>query len=287
MISGYTLLTKSANYGSEYFHKRIKRIGIPILFWTTMATLFNLLIELKNGISLFEIDWSRLFLDLILLKSNGYMWFFYPLIIVYITVPFFNVFVQNADKTLHEKFLKVGFILVAILPITLKFVEIRGLDVFFPMGADYLYMCFAGYYLGNYELSDKSKRILYVVGFISACFICVYTYIMTLNNPLYYRLFINYTFFPCTLTSWAVFVFVKNIDWDKNKLTYLGDLLDYLPYIASLSLGIYLFQYFALCVLSKVTFFESYNLLKFLATYIVCIIAVAVMKKIPFIKKTI
>ena len=269
-----------------YFNKRIKRIGIPILFWTTMATLFRLLVELKKGISFTEIDWSDKFLDLILLKSNSYMWFFYPLIIIYITIPFFNVFVQNADKTLHKLFLKLGFILVAILPITLKFVEIKGLDVFFPMGADYLYMCFAGYYFGNYDLSSKNRRILYIIGLLSACLICVYTCIMTLNNPQYYRLFINYTFFPCTLTSWAVFVFVKNIDWNK-KLAYIGNLLNYLPYIASLSLGIYLVQYFVLCFFAKVSILESYSLLKFLVTYIFCILGVAVLKKIPFINKTI
>lgn len=281
MISGYTLLTKAQ--GEGYFNKRIKRIGIPILFWSTMSTLFLLLIELKKGVSLSNIDWFEKLLDLILLKSNNFMWFFYPLIIVYITIPFFNVFVQNADKKLHKLFLKVGFIFVTILPITLKFVEIRGLDVFFPMGADYLYMCFAGYYLGNYELSKKNRRILYFVGLISACFIFIYTYLMTLNNPQFYRFFINYTFFPCALTSWAVFVFVKKIDWNKIA----GKLLDYLPYMASLGLGIYLIQYFVLSILSKVSILQSHNLLKFLVSYIICIMVVAVMKKIPFLRKTI
>ena len=39
-----------------------------------------------------------------LLEYNGFMWFFVPLLLIYISIPFFAVFVINSNKNLLRFF---------------------------------------------------------------------------------------------------------------------------------------------------------------------------------------
>jgi len=93
MISGYFLLSNPKNMNCSYFYqKRLKKIGIPLLFWSFFY--FSLLL-LKNGeIGLNWNDW----LDLLYRGVPGlgyHLWYLYMLLGLYTITPFILTIYKN------------------------------------------------------------------------------------------------------------------------------------------------------------------------------------------------
>ena len=53
----------------------------------------------------------------VLFEYNGFMWFFVPLILIYLSTSFLAVFVLNAGRYMLKTFLIIGFILISMFNI--------------------------------------------------------------------------------------------------------------------------------------------------------------------------
>ena len=220
----------------------------------------------------------------VLFEYNGFMWFFVPLIMIYLSMPFFAVFVLNADRRLLRLFLILGLILGGIPP--LDATTRGGLSDIYLMGSRYLYFIVAGYYVGHFDLSVKTRRIIYTCSVICMLVIFGGTMLLTLYMPEHYRYFITYTNIPCTVSAIGVFTFFRYNNWN-NLLNKLKLNKNNLAYFSSFSLGIYLIQGAWFTVLGFFHICDEHILLKFFVMYVLCTGSVWVMKHVPVVRRMI
>ena len=110
------------------------------------------------------------------------------------------------------------------------------------------------------------------------------TALLSLHAHEHYSYFLSYTNLPCTLSAAAVFLFVKYHDWQR-LLTRLYIKQESLARHSSLSLGVYLIQALGFKTLDYFDMLKSAVLVRFAIMYILCIITVWLMKKIPIAKR--
>ena len=128
--------------------------------------------------------------DFLSFKYNSFMWFFIPLICIYLTLPFLRVFVVNAERRL----LRLFIVMSVSLNVAACFFKVEGGNNFYDIylfGTRYLLFTVAGYYFGNYQLSDSFRRRLYVAGVVSVAVIFIGTSWCHLNMPENYGFFLN------------------------------------------------------------------------------------------------
>ena len=288
MLSGYTLLIKLNNSGGvfPFYKRRFQRVGIPLIGWNCFYALVNCSYKLYTHKS---IDVGSFLSDFVQLKCNGFMWFFIPLIVIYISLPFMAIFVQNATRQMLKKFLIIGFILISIVPMLTEPLKLDALQNLFPMGGSYLYLAVAGYYIGQYGLSYRTRKYLYISTIISIILIFGgMALILMYANPSLRTIFLAYTHAPCMITSLGVFTFFKYVDWTSimNKIHISWSQV---IRVSEYSFGIYLVQglvFMATSPISKhCSLFTCVDLLRFLYVYPLCILTVYMMKHIPVLKR--
>lgn len=264
----------------KFFARRLNRLLVPVLFWNTFYMIMQILSQINKGII---VDLPLCMIDKYLsFKYNGFMWFFIPLICLYLSMPFLSVFVLNSKRGILKLFIVMSMIMNTIgclsVPNGAHFYDI------YIFGTRYLLFAVAGYYLGNYKISVLTRRKIYVLGWISVLIILFGTLCLQYNIPDRYDFFLQYTNMPCTITAFAVFIFCKNTNWEKLFCKYKLNVI-WLINVSSLSLGIYLFQSLGFRLIGKIELLNNCLLLRFVSMYILCITIVIIMKRIPILKK--
>lgn len=244
MISGFTLLRKSLTENlpdtiSTFYKRRVSRLAIPLLVWNTIYMLLNFTRAYIKGDEMEPI--GILIQKFCLFEYNGFMWFFVPLLLIYISMPFFAVFVINSNRNLLRLFLIIGGIMGLFPSIQTDFTVKNDFTDIYLMGSRFLYFIVAGYYFGHYELSLKTRNRLYIATLLSMTLISVGTYILTLYWPNHYRYFVSYINLPCTISAIGIFVFFREYNWNK-LLKKCRVRPERLASLSGLSLGIYLIQ---------------------------------------------
>lgn len=288
MISGFTLLRPSIVNNIEmggvkqFYNKRLKRLGIPLLAWNVLYMAIYFLSAYYDGEKIESLP--ILIERFVLFEYNGFMWFFVPLLMIYLSLPFFAVFVLNADRKLLRLFLIIGLVLGCIPPLDTDFTTREGLGNIYLMGSRFLYFIVAGYYVGHYELSLRTRRKIYICSVVSMLVMLCGTMWLTLFMPEHYRYLITYTNIPCTISAIGIFTFFKYCNWDKLldkfKLSKSG-----LACLSGFSLGIYLIQKAWFTVLGFFHICDEHIIVKFFVMYVLCAGSVWVMKQIPIIKR--
>ena len=286
MISGFTLTSHLAlTYYNElggvkqFYNKRIKRLAVPLLAWNVVYMLRYFAKCYIEGEKLLPI--SGLVRQFVLFDFNGFMWFFVPLLLIYLSMPFFAVFILNSDRRLLRLFLIIGLALSWVPPLEQA---PSGLSNFYLMGSRYLYLVVAGYYIGHFDISRQIRMRLYWISLVSIVVMFVGTMCLTLYVPEHYRYFLSYTNLPCTISAMGVFTFFKYHDW-KKTLAILHLKADDAARYSSFSLGIYLIQGAWFTVTGRLHICDSDLLLKFFVMYFLCVTSVWVMKHIPILKR--
>lgn len=291
MLSGYTLLRKELIEGSLenttsevklFYKRRLNRLLVPLISWNIFYMLIYLARKAVNNESLDSI-WV-LIKKFCLFEYNGFMWFFVPLILIYLSLPFFAYFVLNAPQKLLRLYLIIGLMLGWIPAIDPMFNTRSSFADIYLMGSRFLYFIVAGVYLGKYELSYLFRKRLYIATIASMLLIFIGIYILTLFSPSHYKFFLCYTNIPCTISAFGVFVFFRHVDWNKVFSKFHITTMS-LAKFSSLSLGIYLIQAAWFMTLSHFDICNENIILRFIVMYILCICSVYVMQRIPIIKK--
>lgn len=283
MLSGFTLVKQSiVEQGGvkRFYERRLNRLFIPVLAWNTFYMGLHLFLQWRKGI--FEESMLDIVDKFLSFKYNGFMWFFIPLICLYLSMPFLSMFVLNARRNILKLFIVMSVVLNAINCLGESHSD-HFYDVYL-FGSRYLLFAVAGYYLGNYDLSLSTRRKLYASGWLSVLVILLGTAWLQFNVPEKYIFFLEYTNIPCTISAFAVFVYCKYINW-TNVLHYIKVRESSLHKLSSLSLGIYLFQYIGFLLIGKCKFIDDCPIVKFVLMYILCVTSIIIMKRIPTINK--
>lgn len=200
-------------------------------------------------------------------------------------MPFFAQFVINSKRQLLKLYLIMAMALSFIPPLNTNGAsQLSVLNSIQLMASPYLFFIVAGYYFGNYDISLKMRKWIYLLALLSIVVIYAGTMFLTLNVPTHYRYFLSYTNIPCTLTAIAVFLLFKYADWNNiSKRLHITS--RQLATYSGFSLGIYLIQKAWFTILGPLRFFDKHIVLKFFVMYILCAMSVALMKRIPIVKR--
>jgi surface polysaccharide O-acyltransferase-like enzyme len=209
MISGVLLLEKEENI-RVYFTKRIKKVVIPLVFWSLF---FVVWISLKDN------TWPpdpKDFLDILYNPSYYHLWFFYTLIGIYLLVPLLRKFIPNSDERLIKYTLLIWILFSSILPLLDDLTNIVGHAAYLPYLGYTGYFIF-GYFLNTLTITRKRMISAIVIFFGSVLFTAFGTYWLTLydnntfNETLYHLLSPN-----IILAAGAFFILIKYIGENFN-----------------------------------------------------------------------
>ena len=262
MLSGATLLNYRQRYSTtEFYKKRFIRTMIPYLFWSIIFYIIYLL----RGNSPF--GWK----ETITRFAAGeipytFYWFFIPLFLLYIFMPFFSLMVEKL-KTFQLLYLcLLLFVFQSVLP-TISSIADFNLSFQTPIAGYFIFMLL-GYLLANkdYESNNKFFSVLSVICFL--LLICRYYLIYQLDeksDPLF-----SYFGLYSILPSIWMFLFIKRI----AKSLQLERFSNTWRFLASKSYGVYLLHAFFIVVLEQ---FIPMNSLSFMTIGVIIIYLSAIL----------
>ena len=287
MLSGALLLDENRKSDKETTFRRVKKIVIIILFWSFFYAFYKfILIPLRHGS---EILWSEFIKAFAL--GNYHMWYLYMLVALYLITPILKVFVNKEHKDIVLYFLILSFIFESLITTTgmlldnsviVKFID--SFEASFVKGTLIYYV--GGWYIANTEISDKNRKIIYVLGIMGLIFTIAATYKFSMdwgriNESFYGNTRTNVLFYAV-----AVFVFItKGMKEIKNKTA-----VKVINFMAGISLGVYMVHAFFVDVIyGRQLVSGVFMALPFdiALTSVMSVAAAYIISKIPVLKKTI
>ena len=238
MITGTLLLSKQYVY-PIFLKRKVLRIFLPFVFWTTIYIVYNFIEPPQfNGklASQSNFEWI---LQQAKDGSSYHLWYMYMLLGIYISIPFFAKIIAKVRKLYLGLFLVIWVLFISF---STSYTSNSNFEwnLWYYLG--YLGYVVLGYYLSI--INTKSKRIvaIAVVTFFIGLFITVYgTYYYTDKIGLFYKNYYSYLIPNVLLMAASVYVLLKNVDIKLN-----GVLKSARNIIDKHSYGIYLSHIFVL-----------------------------------------
>lgn len=281
MITGALVLSK--NYSYKKVLKCIFRVFIPTFFLSFAFYIDDIGI---HNINIFE------FLKMILNKPyiQPY-WYIYALIGIYIVLPF----IQKMVKKFTDKDYIVFISMFLIMPTFIDFLKIYlkvnisyNLHLaFFPI---IISIVICGDYISKIKLSKKILSTFIFIFIVAYVIMLLSMYLPYLNKGEISYILGSWNSFPVVLMSTSLFYIIRYFFENKK---YSKRLINIITMIASTTFGIYLihtaihYKLYKLSIIQKIFNFNgivAITILDFLV-FIVCMIIIYVLKKIPFVKQ--
>lgn len=226
MISGALLLSGSDNQSiSQFYHRRISRILIPLLGWSVVYSLWTFLRSHLKGEPL---PWMHQLLTTLDGRAYYQLWFLLPLLMLYLATPFLRMIVRESTdrQVLGISIVIWGYFLV---------VFVHGLVIDREAGLNmegfiaFLSMFLLGYVLRKWETPFASAPLVAIFFIVSILGIGFWGK----STSVAWQQFFNVGINPLNLiASAAFFVFVRQY-WRGKLSGWASD-------FAQASLGVYL-----------------------------------------------
>ncbi|EON71809.1 acyltransferase [Lysinibacillus sphaericus] len=284
MISGALLLGRKEEPLGVFFKKRANKILLPFIAWSVIYYAWATYMW-SPGYSLKEF-----FIMLFNNQVYYHLWYFYALIGIYLLVPIFNIFVNHASRQM------IGYVIVLWLLFYggfryYSYLVSNEFTLFFPL-SEYIGFFLLGYYIAAFEIAQKWRIGIYVLGMVGAIETVFRTNVLTEEQGQFTSYAFSYTSPNVIAMSVALFVFVKY--WVNRKVargTYVTSGI--IKLIGQTSFGVYLIH---AMILDKVRpyFFEGNELFfkPFIAipmqVFIILVLStiiVWIIQKIPLLKR--
>ena len=275
MIPGATLMDYRDKYTTrEFFIRRMIRVGIPFVAWKTGCILALCNLPYRHIVSketlLVVID------ELYNSTTIGIYWFFLPLFVIYLSIPFLASVQEKKKNFLYVIAWSVLVMAAQLsvnllkwkyrLPIDLNFNKIASVVSAYPL----LYPIL-GYYLATFEISRKYRIAIYLLGIAGFLMHFGGTMLVTRPDGPIDGMFKGYANLPAVLQAAGLFLFVRNIDFQTfpNAILRLCSFLK--PYMFFVFLSHF---YFILYCQQYPTFFSTIYFRTFgsLAIFAICIL---------------
>lgn len=281
MITGTTLLEYRKKYSTKvYFKKRFLRTGIPFVFWSVFYLYRSVFME-KTEMP----GWEELRNAILNNQATGIFWFFYALFAIYLCIPVFSLLVEHGYKVV-EYICILSFLAVAVYPVLTRFYFpiYEGIVPTFFTG--YIGYVFWGWLIYRKEISRKMRKVIYFLGIAGAILLFAGTWCLSARGGAIDEFFMEYTSLACYPLSVAVMVFGRYANWDR---LYSFIAPEKISKIAGAGLGIYLVHLFYIELSEKIGILAVhpmyYTIIMPFAIYLVSLITVLLLQKIPIIRK--
>ena len=287
MNSGATLMGYRQKYDTKtFFKKRLTKVLIPFVFWIFVMTVWRIATK-----QLVIEKWSIAnILNIVFTNQEETIYYFGFIILgIYLSMPLLSLLAE--EKNRKTLWLTVGlfFIFNSTLPVICSLFDITyNLNLRVQIG-DFLIFILLGYLLSIENLQKKNRILLYLSAVASICFRYLVTLYLSTKDGNVNRILFDYTQFHSVLLASAVFVFIRNIKWDK--IIKKESVINLLGKISSCSFGIYLIHkiimYYELEVFKVSMFSWKWMTIGAVCTYIISFCIIFILKKIPLIKRVV
>lgn len=286
MLSGATLFDYRSRYSTkEFLLRRAKRVLIPFLFFSVLMLIWHC----SNGtFTIEDYSFSNLLTIILFNQHESIYWFFLPMLATYLCMPVLSL-LKDQKQILWYMFF-VGFLTLSCFPLLFRVIgSAWNTSANFPMTGGYLIFTILGYLLATTDFSKKQRIGFYVLAICSALFRYFGTIYLSNKAGLLDRTFFDYMQFHSVFLACGVFIFFKQISWDR--IFRAPAHIKILTTISSCSFGIYLIhivvQYYERSLTNWTPDRLIYRTVGCFITYGVALAIIFIAKKIPIIKKLI
>lgn len=246
MITGIFMLNKKNETSyKDYLKKRLPKLVIPLVIFTIIYYIY----EKRNALD----SMSLLNFFQILTSYGGakyHLWFMAEIIRIYILLPFISILVKGLKKKELRNLIIVIFIMGNGINFIQLFTQRYDVTLFSGLSLSNLTICInyllVGYYLYKYDIKEKTRKKIYILGVLSILLLPVFDlfYIDNMRND---AMFTVSSIFPI-MPSISAFLLVKN-NYDKLKIP--NKLEKLINKIATNSLYIYMIHVIVLEYVNK------------------------------------
>ncbi|MBQ9875939.1 MAG: acyltransferase family protein [Campylobacter sp.] len=289
MISGANLLGYIQKYDTKtFFKKRFTKVLYPAIFWICIAFVYRIFI-LKD-MSLENIGIVEFINMIFVNKEMPIYYFIWWILGVYLTIP---VLTHLTTDTKYRSVLwyAVGifFIFNALIPNLFQLIGINWNNLIqFQIGGIVIYPIL-GYLLAISNISKKLRYIIYALGIFAIIYRYSFTYFQSKEAGELIKITWGYFQFHVFFLTSAIFLFVKNINFEK--LQNNSRITKILANIANCSFGVYLCHMIIVDCEVYICDIDQYSLqwrtIGIITTYVISLAIVYLLKQIPFIRRVV
>lgn len=286
MISGATLIDYGERYTTkEYFVKRIKKTVIPFIAWSIISVFFALYCGSKVSLKPIAI------INAVINCQYMSIYYFFLLIFgVYLSIPVIGCIEKGKRKGIFMYVIISTFVVNSILPLISRLsnggIAHNGNFQVYVCGG-YLIYVFIGYYIDNYDISKNVKKLIYLLGILGLLIHFGGTWYFSFKNNTVDTVLKGYTSVPCVLYSAAIFLAIKNVNFDKVPKLFIK----VISFFDGQTFGIYLIHMFVIRLMSKWFHIAPQrfvsNVVFAFVVFVLSALVVKGMQKIPFVRRII
>ena len=289
MLTGATLMPYREKYDTKtFFVKRFNRAFIPFFAWSIIILVW----KLQTGQFSFETFSFREIVNTLLNnKMENVYWYFPFLFSVYLLMPLISHLAENKCRGTLKYTVVTMFVLQSTIVPLAELCGIQWNGNFALPISSFLIFVFLGYLLSTEDISKKVRYRIYFSGICGAVIRYAAIYILSVRDGAKNTLFFNYGYFPSVMLACAVFVFARNVDWE-NVLNKIHVKAASISKLSAYSLGVYLIHrivmYYELLLADTFGINNAsvvWRTAGIMLTYLISIIIVALIKKIPYLEK--
>lgn len=283
MISGATLMDYRDRYDTKTFLvRRCQRVVIPFVCWSLIALVWKVhtgQMEPPAG--------PRSLLNLVInTRIIDVYYFFIPLIMIYLCIPALSM-VRDRRRLLWYLVVVGGVVNFAIPSVC----EVVGIEwnglANFPLLGGYLMYPVLGYLLRDHDFTARERHVVYLFGVLALLARFVYATGASFAAGALVDPWASYYRLPCVLESAAVFVFFRQVRWER---VFRSERARHaLAQLAGCTFGIYLTHMFLFWYGLQWTGLDggdlAWRLVGPVVTYVVCLALVWVARHVPVVRR--
>lgn len=278
MISGVLLLSKDYSSIRSYLKKRVLRIFYPFLFWSFIYILKDIIFYTYLGTFNFNKFQEEIKIAIIS-GASFHFWYIYLIMGLYLIFPLIGKWIKNSTKKEIEYFL---FLWIVSLFITFPFITtfIPKINIIYFSG--FIGFPILGYYLNNFVINIKRKKIVYFSLIVIGIFITgIGTFIISSYKNEFIDWFYDYLTPNVTLVSIGVFLYFKELEFKNGRVKSI------IKFFSKYSYGIYLVHILVLWSIQKIGLYYDFinPIIGIIITSLVCFflstIIVYIVNKLP------
>lgn len=288
MLSGATLMDYRERYDTKTFlKKRFIKTGIPFLFWSLVSIPWAVYVTHYLDISAVQ-SFKGIFNTILNCNAMSIYWFFPVLFALYLCIPALSLIPKDNRKKAFEYMIIYSFITYSVFPVVGTFTGyyINGALRNPLNGGGYVMFLLLGYYIANYDISPRNRKIIYLCGIAALLIRYGYSLYGSYKIGNIDRTLFNYVYFPSVMLAVAVFVWFKYMDW--SFLTK-PQIISVIKKLSSASFGIYLTHFYIMRFIVDYFYIPmqswEWRIFGIPLVYFISLLCVKILKEIPFFRR--
>lgn len=293
MISGALMLNEDRNIPAKKFFRSAANIYFLLLVWSALyAFAFKILYPIVTHKAINVKEFIKAFMN-----GHYHLWYLFMIVGLYLLTPVLRTFVKR-DNMKIVGYLMLITAVIYLAPIFLNvfsnialpyknIIKSYSSNFKFTYTNEFLFYYLAGWFISNYNLTAKQRRLIYSGGVAGLIVTFVATQFYK-NNTDSYTVFYSTAMLNVVIYAVAVFTFFHYLFKDKS----LGKATKTVTTLSALTFGVYLIHPAFLFVIrelvtDKMTIGIGTYVIEFAGALILSFVSAFIMSKLPVIKKLI